>query len=102
MHDITILDDIFFSFDTHLSCFFYCRFRTIGDIILIFDDFGTDKAFFEVGMDHTGALRGLPAFMERPGAAFIGTGCQECLQVQELVSGFDQAGNTGLLQTDLL
>ena len=59
MHDIAVLNDIFFSLDTHLSGFFYSRFRTVGNIILIFDDFGADKAFFKVGMDHTGALRGL-------------------------------------------
>ena len=60
MHDIAVLNDIFFSLDTHLSGFFYSRFRTVGNIILIFDDFGADKAFFEVGMDHTGTLRGYP------------------------------------------
>lgn len=67
MHDIAVLNDIFFSLDTHLSGFFYSRFRTVGNIILIFDDFGADKAFFEVGMDHTGTLRGFPSFMESPG-----------------------------------
>ena len=48
MHDIAVLNDIFFSLDTHLSGFFYSRFRTVGNIILIFDDFGADKAFFKV------------------------------------------------------
>ena len=90
MHDIAVLNDIFFSLDTHLSGFFYSRFRTVRNIILIFDDFGADKAFFEVGMDHTGALRGFPSFMESPGTTFVGTGGQECLQVQEFVSGLDQ------------
>ena len=79
MHDIAVLNDIFFSLDTHLSGFFYSRFRTVGNIILIFDDFGADKAFFKVGMDHTGALRGFPSFMESPGTTFVGTGGQECL-----------------------
>ena len=102
MHDIAVLNDIFFSLDTHLSGFFYSRFRTVGNIILIFDDFGADKAFFKVGMDHTGALRGFPSFMESPGTTFVGTGGQECLQVQELVSGLDQTGNAGFFQTDLL
>lgn len=53
---------------------------------------------FKVGMDHTGALRGFPSFMESPGTTFVGTGGQECLQVQEFVSGLDQTGNAGFFK----
>ena len=75
MHDIAVLNDIFFSLDTHLSGFFYSRFRTVGNIILIFDDFGADKAFFKVGMDHTGALRSRHDIRrERRSGMFAGSG----------------------------
>ena len=53
-------------------------------------------------MDHTGALRSFPAFMECPGTAFVRTGSQECLQVQQFVCGLDQTGNTGFFQADFL
>ena len=56
MHDIAVLNDIFFSLDTHLSGFFYSRFRTVGNIILIFDDFGADKAFFEIRRDRRSGM----------------------------------------------
>ena len=63
------------------------------DIVVVFDYFGTDETFLEVGMDHTGTLRGFPAFQERPGTAFVGTGGQEGLQVQQAVGRFERLGN---------
>ena len=64
--------------------FFYSRFRTVGNIILIFDDFGADKAFFEVGMDHTGTLRSFPTFLVSPGTHFLYAGSEVSFEIQNL------------------
>ena len=85
MHDIAVLNDIFFSLDTHLSGFFYSRFRTVGNIILIFDDFGADKAFFEVGMDHTGTLRSFPTFLVSPGTHFLYAGSEVSFEIKQFI-----------------
>ena len=85
MHDIAVLNDIFFSLDTHLSGFFYSRFRTVGNIILIFDDFGADKAFFEVGMDHIRHIAGLSILSWKvQGTTFVGTGGQNVCRFRSL------------------
>ena len=61
MHDISILHNIFLTFDAHLSGLFNSSLGAISDIILVLDHLGTDKSFFEVRMDNTGALRSFPA-----------------------------------------
>ena len=82
MHDISILHNIFLTFDAHLSGLFNSSLGAISDIILVLDHLGTDKSFLEVRMDNTGALRSFPAFMERPRTTFVRSGGQEGLQVQ--------------------
>ena len=57
MHDISILHNIFLTFNAHLSGLFNSSLGAISDIILVLDHLGTDKSFFEVRMDNTGALR---------------------------------------------
>ena len=90
VHDISILYDIFLAFHAHLAGFFHGGFRAVVDIVVVFDYFGTDESLLEVGMDHTGTLRGFPAFQERPGTAFVGTGGQEGLLVQQALVRFDK------------
>lgn len=79
MHNVAVLYDIFFAFHAHLSGFLNGCFGTICYIIVIFDHFGTDEAFLEIGMDHTGTLRRFPAFFKRPGTYFLYAGSQVSL-----------------------
>lgn len=79
MHDISILHNISLTFNAHLSGSLTAAL--VVDIILVLDHLGTDKSFFEVRMDNTGALRSFPAFMERPTCTtFVRFGGQEGLQ----------------------
>ena len=52
MHDISILHNIFLTFNAHLSGLFNSSLGAISDIILVLDHLGTDKSFFEVRMDN--------------------------------------------------
>ena len=48
VHDVAVLNDILLTFDSELSCSPTSRLRFELDEILIFDDFGANKAFLEV------------------------------------------------------
>ena len=82
MHDISILHNIFLTFNAHLSGLFNSSLGAISDIILVLDHLGADEPLFEIGVDNTGALRSFPAFMERPRTTFVRSGGQEGLQIQ--------------------
>ncbi len=56
MHDVAVLGNIFFPFHAQFPGFFHALFPAVGHIVVILDYFGADKAFFEVGVDYTGAL----------------------------------------------
>ena len=62
MHDISILYYVFFSFNTQFSGFFDSSLRAILKEVFVFDNFGTDKTFLKVGMDHSGTLWSFPSF----------------------------------------
>ena len=65
VHDVAVFHDIVLALNINLAGFAYCRFRTVGQIVFILDDFGTDKAFLKVCMDDAGALGCFPALTER-------------------------------------
>ena len=75
------------------------KFRTILNIVFVFDDFGTDKAFFKVGMDDSGTLGSFPAFAVSPCFYFHFSGCDECFQIQQFVSCFNQTVDTRFFQS---
>ena len=80
MHDIAVLDDVFLAFEAHFAGFLGALFAVVGDEIVVADDFGADEAFFEVGVDDAGCLRGGVAFVDGPGADFFDTGGEVGLQ----------------------
>lgn len=90
MHDVAVLHHIVFSFHSHLAGFAYGGFRAVTDVIIVFDDFRADKAFFKVRVDDAGTLRGFPSLAEGPGFHFHLSGRDERLQVQQMVDGFDE------------
>ena len=66
VHNITVLHHIVLALDAHLAGFANGSLRAILDIVVVLDDLGADEALLEIGVDDTGALRRLPAFMVSP------------------------------------
>src|SRR5689334_18614321 len=58
VHDVAFADDVFLAFQAQLAGFLAALFAFVGDVVLVGDDLGADEAFFEVGVDHAGGLRG--------------------------------------------
>jgi hypothetical protein len=81
VHDISVLHDIIFSFYIHFSGFFTGCFRSVLDIVVIFDDFCPDKTFFEIGVNDTCALRSFTAFKVGPCPNFLYPGGKICFEV---------------------
>ena len=48
VHDVTILHDVFLAFNAHFSGFAYSGFRSILDIVVVFDDLWKDEYFIKV------------------------------------------------------
>ena len=57
VHDVTVLHYIFLAFDAHFAGFPNSCLSAECVEIVIFYDFGADKAFFEIGVDYSGAFR---------------------------------------------
>lgn len=51
VHYITVLHDVVFAFDREPAGVTHGSFAAEADIIVIFDDFGADETFLEVGVD---------------------------------------------------
>ena len=93
MHYVAVLDYVVFAFDRHFAGFLDGGLAAEIDVVVVFDDFGADEAFLEVGVDDAGSLRCLGAAEEGPGAYFVGTGGEVGLEVEEGVGGADEAGD---------
>lgn len=65
VHDVSILHYVFFAFHAQLSGFAYGGLAAILDEVFVLDNFGADESFFKVGVDNSGTLRSLPAFLSR-------------------------------------
>ena len=102
MHDISVLCYIFFPFNSEFPGFFHALFTAEVNEIVVFYHFGADKAFFKVGVDHSGALGGLRSAQECPCPHLIGTRSEEGLQVKQGVCGPDQTRDSGFLQPDFI
>ncbi len=72
------------------------------DVVVILDDFGTDKATLKVGMDHSGTLRSLAATAVGPRAHLLGTCGKEGLEIKQGVGGLDDTVHTALFKPDFL
>ena len=71
VHNVAILHNILLTLNTHLARRPYSRLSLIIHIILILNDFRTNKTALKVRMYHTGSLRSLVALSYSPGPAFI-------------------------------
>ena len=79
MHNIPILHDIFLSFHSHFSGFFYLGFAAIANEIFIGNHLGPDEAFLKVGVDNSRSLRGGGTYRNGPGSYFLYPGGKICL-----------------------
>ena len=86
MHDVTVLYDVFFAFYAHFASFFDCGFGAVREEVFVFDNFGTDEALFEVGVDYAGALWSFPAVVECPSANLLYACGEVGFEAEECVS----------------
>ena len=100
--DVAVLHDILLALGADLALGLGGGHGADGLQILEGDDFGTDEATLEVGVDLTGGLGSLGATLDGPGTALISTGGQEAAQTQQCVAGLDQTVQTGLGDAQLL
>ena len=70
----------------------------IFDIIVIGDGFGANEAALEVAVDFAGRLGRLGTLVDGPGARFLGAAGEKGLQVEQFISGADDAREAGLFQ----
>ena len=73
-------------------------FRTIFNIVIIFDDFCADKALFKISVDHAGALRCFPALAVSPRLHLHFAGGDEGFEFEHLVGSLDEAVAAAFLQ----
>jgi len=97
VEDVAVLHDIFLAFLAQLAGIAGAGFAVERDIIVVGDGLGADESPLEVGMDFAGGLRRLGAFLDRPGARFLGADREESDEVEEVVAGTDDAGETGFV-----
>ena len=67
VHDVSVLDDVVLALDAHLAGLADGGLGAVVDVVVVLDDLGADETLLEVGVDDTGTLRGLPAFLVGPG-----------------------------------
>ena len=94
VHDVSVFYHVFLAFYVQFTGFAYSGFGTVLDEIIVFDDFGADESFFEIGVNNTGTLRSFPAFVESPGTYFHLAGSEVGFQVQQLIGGTNQTAYT--------
>ena len=76
MHHVAFLQDVFLAFEPPATCIF-CALLTIAcDKIVEAYDFGSDEAFFEIGMDYSGCFWGRIADPDSPGTDFLHAGSE--------------------------
>ena len=102
MHHVAVGDDVFLAFQPQLAGVAGAGFATQGDIVGIGDGLGADKALFEIGMDDAGGGRRLGAAVDGSGAGFLRADGEIGDQMQQLVTGADQAVETSLLEPERL
>ena len=78
VHDIAVLYDVVFTFDTYFAGLATGGLTTEGNVVGIFDDLGAYEAAFEIGVYHTCALRSLLSVAKCPSAHFVASGRQVC------------------------
>ena len=101
MHDVAILYDVVFAFDGYLAGLAALGLGSESDVVVILDDLGTDEAALKVRVDNACCLRCFHTLAECPRAALFGSGGEESLEVEQVVSGLDETVYSTLLETQV-
>src|SRR6478609_9905366 len=98
-HDVAVVHDVVLALEPRLAAMTGLEHRAGVDEVLERDHLGLDEALLEVGVDHAGRLRSLPALADRPGARLLRTRRQIRLQPQRVESDPGELANAKLLLT---
>ena len=102
MHYVAVFHDVFLTFGGELSGSSYRALASQGHEVVIFDDLRPDEPPLEIGMDHSGSLRGLVSLVDRPRAALIGSCGKECLETQEVIGALDLRSSSNRFMGDVM
>ena len=97
MHNVAVLNDIFFALDANLSGFAALAFAAKCNIVVILDNLGADEALLEVGMDDAGTLRGFTALDVRPRLNLLRSGSEIRFEVEKMKRRTNQSRHARLL-----
>ena len=98
MHDVTVLDEILFPFQAKLPLFAGFGFAAAFDKVFIAHHFGTDEAFFKVGVDLAGRFGCAGAAAHGPGTVLGLPDGEKRDEVQQLVPLAGQLIESGFLK----
>src|SRR5690554_3040761 len=73
---VAILDHVLLAFQAPFAGFLGSGFAVVLNEVVEGDDFGADKAFLEVGVDHAGGLGCGGTDLDRPGTDFLYPGSE--------------------------
>ena len=82
MHDVAVLDNVLFTFNSQLAGFLNCGFRAKRNVVGILNNLCTDESLFEVGVDYACSLWSLRPLMVGPSAALGFAGGEVGFQVK--------------------
>src|ERR1700677_1198046 len=102
MQNVAVGDYVVLALEAELAGLTRAGLAAIGDIVLIGNGFGADKALFEIRVDDAGRLRGPGTLLDRPRARFLWPCGEVGDEVQKLVARANDAAETRLTQPDRL
>src|SRR5215472_6844510 len=107
MHHVAVADDVFATFEPHLTGFLSALLALVLDVVGIGDDLRANEALLEIGVNYARGLRRGAALANGPRAHFLRAGGKKRLESQQPVARVNKAvesrlGDTHVLQKHLL
>ena len=100
VHDVAVADGVVGAFEAHAAGILGALLAAVSDKILVGYGFGADEAFFEIGVDAAGGLRRPGAALDRPGVCLLGPDGQKRDQIEQRISGADDAVEPGFVEPE--
>src|SRR5690606_17930010 len=100
--DVAVLEDVFLALEAVFAGFAGGGGAAEAREVVEGNDLGLDEAFFEIGVDDAGGLRGLPALLDGPGADLFFAGGEVGLQAEQVVAAADEGGDAGVIYAEVL
>ena len=94
--DIAVFEFIVFAFESVFAGLAGSGGTARGDEVFVADNLGFDEAFFKIGVDDAGALRGFHAVAEGPGPDFLFACGKVGGEPEEVVGGAYEKGDAGV------